>query len=232
MLSDYRKVVDEIYQITLSLKLCFNCSIMIKTENNNISSYNEYKTSINNNGSVMIKRKMNYFLSLESKNNGYVLIYPELVSEVISKLKFIKYKWLDEENNYETYSKVNNGSSTILTALNTYIIVKCPLDRAIRFSPGIETRNNIMRPALDLMISGDDTIIQIPKERVNGWLHLIENLDMATYANTTFSMVNLIQTPTNRTDFTNNRSESTSMEERTKIESSQGRTIKKKNFFD
>lgn len=212
-MNEYNRIVDELYQLSPNARLLFNSSIGWFDEYNNLKShYNEYKTNNRSEGSVVIKRKISYFLSFEYSVKGggertSVMIYPEHMFEILDKFNYIRNYWFNPANNGRTFGMVNDK----LVVLNEMENIKIhfPQDKVLLLEPTVKRDELGDRPACIMYIVSRACPVLITAEKFNGLLYTMSTLDMSTYANTALSMVALREGPLNRVDFSSSNFETT-----------------------
>lgn len=204
-MNEYSRISDEIYSLSTNTRLLFNTSVTWFDENNKPRShYNEYKTNNRPEGSVVIKRKLNYFLTLEYTIKGgekvSVMMYPEHVYCFLENLNYIRNNWFT--NIMNTYGIIND--SLVVLDSTQQINIKFPMDKIIRIEPTVKKDENGDTMAVTIYVNSINNPVILTKGKINGMIHVLTTLDMATYANTALSMVTLRSGGANRTDFSSN----------------------------
>lgn len=235
MINDYLRIDDEVYTINLNLKLICHTSVT-KHDNNMMKSfYNEYKTSNKKYGSVVVKRRIENFLTLESCIQGQknsVMITMNMMFDVIEKLTRIKTYWFDIENQY-VFGFVG-GEMVIVNNLE-HIIILCPQDKFIRIDPIVNNKNGKNSPAVLISVNDTSNPIIVTEDRINGLLWVLSTTDWMNFSNTSLLSISMNTESCNRTDFTiNERGYNTIAipEEDTTTKRTRDFSYKKKSFFD
>lgn len=202
-MNEYSRISDELYSLNANSRLVFHSSVTWVDDYGTKSHYNEYKTSNRNDASVVIKRKISYFLtfeySLKGGDKASVMIYPDQMFEVLEKFNYIKNTWFNKSNNYNIFGLM--GDKLVVLNSMEKIKIHCPSDKILQLEPTIKRDENGDRIAALMYIVNSTYPIILTPEKFDGLLYILSTLDMATYANTTLSMVALREHPSNRTDF-------------------------------
>lgn len=201
-MNEYSRIEDEIYSLNSFTRLKFHSKITEIKDGKSRSFYNEYKTNNRNEGSVLIKRKFEYYLTLDYSYKGErdsVLLLPEQMYEIIDKFQYIKNTWFNSKSNFNIFGLVNENL-VVIDSRET-IIIRCCADKILKLDPAIFKSDNGDKPALTICI-GDTTFpIMIQPERFIGMLYILSNLDMANFANTSLSLASMRKEPCNRISF-------------------------------
>lgn len=235
MINDYSRIDDELYSFYDKIKLTFHTSMVMHRTFNGTkqvnSNYNEYKTSNAPIGSVVIKRKLNYYISVDLSNDGHkagVCIFPEKMFEVIDRLNYIKNCWFNKITNGNIYGFVNNRLTVIS---NENIVIRFPQDKVMKIEPCV-TNDEI---GVNLYVDCNEPVF-MPESKFLGFIYILSTIDMPNYANTAFSMATLLQAEYNRVDFTesNNKQIQQPFDDSNLSSGVTGRTfnMKHKSFFD
>ena len=202
-MNEFSRIEDELYSLSSYVHLKFHSKITEYTEGVAKSYYNEYKTSTRNVGSVVIKRKLKYYLTLEynckNEERESVMIVPEQMYELLDKLLYIKNTWFNLKNNYNIFGLVNDRL-VVLNQRET-IFIRCIGDRFIKFDPAIFRSDNGDKPALTVKINKSMIPTLIQPEKLIGMTYLLSTFDMLNFANTSLTLASLRTQPENRVSF-------------------------------
>lgn len=202
--NDFYRISDNVYSLNGFTHLMFHSKITdIDAINGKTKSYyNEYKTKNTKVGSVLIKRKLEYFFTLEYSYKGdknSAMIIADQMYEVIDKFQYIRNTWFNPKNSYKVFGLVNEH--LVVIDSRESIIIRCLCDKYIRLDPAIYKSDNGDKPALNLYI-GDSTFpILIQSEKFIGMVYILSTMDMANFANTSLSLATLRTEPHNRVSF-------------------------------
>lgn len=106
--NDFYRISDNVYSLNGFTHLMFHSKITdIDAINGKTKSYyNEYKTKNTKVGSVLIKRKLEYFFTLEYSYKGdknSAMIIADQMYEVIDKFQYIRNTWFNPKNSYKVF---------------------------------------------------------------------------------------------------------------------------------
>lgn len=209
-MNEYSRIEDEIYSLNGFTHLKFHSKITTNQDGKSRSFYNEFKTNNHKEGSVLIKRKMEFFLTLDYSYKGEknsVLILPDIMYELIDKFQYIRNTWFNPKNNYRIFGLVNERL-VVIDSRET-IVIRCPLDKVIKLDPVVYKGDNGDKPALSICI-GDTTFpILIQPEKFIGMVYILSTFDMANFANTSLSLASMRKEPCNRVSFAEEEIEET-----------------------
>lgn len=234
MQSDYCYMNDIIYQLTDEVKLMFHTVASYNNGMRTFSNYNEYKLNNKSEGSTMIKRVLSYYLFFEDRRNKLekINIFPEHMFELLGYFEYIRLNWIENDNR-GIYGFMDN--SLAIVNYDEYIYMRLPLDKVIKFMPGVMKTEMGDIKCLDLYLNSNDPV-QITHNIFLGMYYVLKNFDMLNYANTSLSFMMLMNTPMNRTDFSSSgQANSAPLKDSSSASGSIGRTFNKSNksaFFD
>lgn len=234
MQSDYNHINDMVYDISGEVKLMFHTVISYTASNGkSYSNYNEYKTGNSSKSHTMIKRNLSYYLFFEDRRDKLekICIYPENMFALLDRFEHIKRNWIDNDG-IGIYAMMD--SSLAILNPDEFIFMKLPMDKAIKIAPGILKTELGDIKCIDLYLN-TNIPIQIVHEKFLGMYYVLKNLDMLNYANTTISFAMLMNTPVNRTDFSNTSSYNTPLTDTSSTSGTKGMSIRNSNksaFFD
>jgi hypothetical protein len=225
-------MVDEIYTLNSVAKLKFNLTTYRESNEFNKSFYREYKTSNKKEGSVMISRRLDYFLSLEYNYKGdknSVMIYPDHMLRLIERFTYINNNWLGTTHN--TVFGIVNSHLSVISQCES-IIIPFPCEKILRIDPVVDKREDGREyPGLIMYIGDSNYPIELNSDKFSGLLYCIARLDMCTYANIMASSVMCMgEQPRNRVSFDSEES----MVDQSTSTGKSGRDFKFKSngFFD
>lgn len=206
MLNEYNKIDDEIYNINDKIKIIFHTQLCWNKQypdghKQTFSNYNEYKTNNNDIGSVVIKRKLNYFITIEciiGDNRTNLFLQHDRMNELIDDLNIVRTYWLNKSANGNIFSYLN-GKLTVISQRD-FIIMKFPADKVLKIEPCVIHKEIGDDIGVRMYIDSNESVI-VNTDKINGLYHLLSTIDMANYANTSFTMSILLNQVYNRTDF-------------------------------
>lgn len=209
-MNEFSRIEDELYSLNSYVHLKFHSKITEFQEGMVKSYYNEYKTVNRNVGSVVIKRKLKYYLTLEYNCKGEeresAMIIPEQMYEVLDKFQYIRNTWFNLKNSYNIFGLVNER--LVVLDQREAIIIQCIGDKVIKFSPTIFRSDNGDKPALTIRIGNTMTPVLIQPEKFIGMTYLLSTFDMLNFANTSLTLASLRTQPENRVSFVDGQSTS------------------------
>ena len=205
-MNEFSRVDDDIYVISQHCKLVFHSSITwVDDYGKSRSNHNEYRISNRSESSVVVKRKLSYFLTIDytDKTKGLsssLMIYPDHMFELLDKMNLIRNTWLNPMNNGNTFGIV--GDKLVVLNQTEHISLHCPADKVLRFVPTIRRDPGGDTIAVMMYIVNVDCSVLLTPRKFSGLLYVLSTLDMTTYANLSLTMATLRDKPYNRTDFT------------------------------
>ena len=203
-MNEYSRIDDEVYSFNNYSRVICHTTVTKWTENGADSFYREYKTSGRKECSVVIKRKIDYFLTLEYNYQGQkdsVMIFADMMYELVEKLSYIKNAWFDISNQ-NVFGVVNNRL-VVVNSLET-VIISCPHDKILRFCPCVNQKNDRDYPAVVMYIGDLSFPIVLAKEKISGLLWTLTNTNWLNFANTSLSFIGKPDGAYNRVDFSSN----------------------------
>lgn len=205
-MNEYSRIDDEVYSINGYTKLICHTTLTRIIDNNPKSFYAEYKTNSRKECSVVIKRKIEYFLTLEYSYQGLkesVMLVPSIMYEVVEKINYIINVWFDP-NNREAFGFLND--QMIITNQTIHCDIYCPQDKKIRIAPYIiQTENIKSKPAVVLYLGDTSFPIIMTKDKLLGLLWTLTNTNWLNFANTSLSFIGKPDGAYNRVDFSEER---------------------------
>lgn len=198
MQSDYSHLNDVIYTVSEDVKLVFHTVVSCNSGIRVYPNYNEYKINNNQKCNTMIKRTLSYYIFFDDRRNNRVekiVIFPENMFDLLARFEHVKHHWID--NDMGIYAMMD--STLVVVNLDDYIIMKLPMDKAIKISPGVMRTDMGDIKCIDLYLNSNEPL-QISHSTFLGMYYVLKNLDMLNYANTSISFAMLMGTPINRTD--------------------------------
>lgn len=207
-MNEFSRIEDILYSLTNYTHLKFQTKVTEYIDNRVKSNYNEYKTSTRNYGSVVIKRKLNFYLTLENtnkENRQSIIILPEQMYEVLDKFNYIRETWFNPRNNLGIFGLVNE--KLVVINQRATVIIQCIGDKFLKIDPTVYKSENGDKMALTMYIGDTSNPILIFPEKFIGMTYLLSTFDMLNFANTTFSLASLRTSPVNRVSFVDGESE-------------------------
>lgn len=236
MNTDYLYLNDVIYSFSEDVKVIFHTEVAHSGINGKVyNNYNEYKINNRDVCNTMIKRRFVYNLFLEDKRPNVkgekIAVYPEDMLELLDKLKFIESQWVSNPNS-PIYAYMDD--SLQLIDHNICIFIKLSYDKILKITPGIMKTDSGDFKCLDFYFNSQEPM-QVSYRNFNGFLYILDSLDMASFANTSFLLAMMMNNPVNRTDFSVSK-DVVELEDKSKIEAPEGRTFssykRKRSIFD
>lgn len=234
MQNDYMYMNDVIYTLTDDVRLVFHTVASFNMNNKTYSNYNEYKINGKQESNTMVKRTLNYHLFIEDRRNKLekLCIFPEHMYELLRKLDYIKNNWIDNDTR-GIYAFMDNSLAVINQ--EEYVLMRLPLDKAIKIAPGVMKTEISDDKCIDLYLNSNIPV-QVSTGVFVGMIYTLNNFDMLNYANTSLSFMMLMNNPLNRIDFSySNKTNNIVAKDDSKADGSNGRTFNKRNtssFFD
>jgi hypothetical protein len=217
-MNEFSRVEDILYSLNSYTHLKFHTKITEYIDGRTKSSHNEYKTSTRNTGSIVIKRKLNFYLTLDyskDNNKNSVLFLPEQMPDIIEKFNYIKNNWFNPATNYNIFGLINGKLSVINQSEK--VIVQCVCDKFLRIDPAVFITDTESKLAVTLYIGDLLYPITILSEKFSAMTYLLSTLDMLNYANTSLSITSLRTSPINRISFVDGESEESIMTKSGKV---------------
>ena len=234
MQTDYCYMNDTVYQLSDEVRLMFHTVASYNNGMRTFSNYNEYKLNGKTEGNTMIKRVLSYYLFFEDRRDKIekISIYPEHMFELLKYFEHIRLNWI-ESDNCGIYGVMDNSLAVV--NYDEYIYMRLPMDKIIKFMPGVMKTEMGDMKCIDLYLNSTNPV-QITHSTFLGMYYVLQHFDMLNYANTSLSFMMLMNTPLNRTDFTaSGQANSAPLKDNSTVSGSVGRTFNKSNksaFFD
>lgn len=233
MQTDYCYMNDMIYQLSDEVRLMFHTVASYNNGLKTFSNYNEYKLNGKNESNTMIKRVLSYYLFFEDRREKLekISIYPENMFELLGYFEYIKLNWIDNDT-HAVYGFLDNSLSIV--NYDEYIYMRLPMDKIIKFTPGVIKTNNGGVKCIDMYLNSQEPV-QVAHSTFQGMYYVLKNFDMLNYANTSLSFMMLMNAPINRTDFSSSgQSNSVPLRDNSTASGSVGRKFSnnKSAFFD
>ena len=200
MQSDYMYMNDVVYNINEDIKLVFKTIASFNTNGKVYSNCNEFKINKGQTCNTMIKRNISYYLYIDDRRSGKtekICIYPENMFTLLNMFEQTK-KWFEGINSSHIYGYLDNRLTIIS---DEYTIIKLPLDKAIKMTPGVMKKESGDAPCIDIYLNTPDPV-QISLDTFNGLYYTLSTLDMLNYANMCLTFMMLRYEPSNRIDYT------------------------------
>lgn len=182
-LNSYEKISDDLCHLGYGFKLKFNVILGNKSQNNTkIPFHNEYKYSsnkyINQNNLITIKRKFDYYLSIESSYNDvntFIMIRQQDMIHLKMNLHKV-YTWftLPEYNDMYAFDK---GKLVLARKVNPVYIKGLCSDNFIIIEPTILTYNSIDIEGITFILS-DITSFNMTIDKFMELYYIIDNFNM------------------------------------------------------
>ena len=223
MQSDYMYMNDIIYIINEDIKVMFKTIASFNTNGKTYSNCTEFKLNGNKTCNTMIKRTISYYLFIDDRRGGKsetICIYPEHMFTLLNMFEQVK-KWYDVINGSNIYGYLDNRLTVIG---DEYLVIKLPLDKVIKISPGVMKKENGDTPCIDLYLNTPEQV-QISLETFDGLYYTLSRLDMLNYANTSLTFMMLRNEPINRVDYTSNNNNQISISDSSTTSGSVGRSF-------
>lgn len=199
--NDYMYCTDELYTLTPDVKLMFKTILSYTVNNKTRCNYSEYKLENTEEANTMIKRTISYYMYIDDKRTNRSVkfnIHTPDIPVLLRNLKYMKTNWIDNISSGRIYTYVNNQ----MTVVNKeYIDMRLPFDKVIKFEPGVIRAETRDIPCINIYLNSPD-YIQVTMEVLTGLYHVIDRLDVLTYANMTLSFMMSRESHMNLTDFT------------------------------
>lgn len=233
MQSDYSHLNDNIYSVSEDVKLIFHTVVSTNSGTKVYSKYNEYKINNNQKCSTMIKRELSYYIFFDDRRKNKmekIVIFPENMFGLLERFEHVKHHWID--NDIGVYAMMD--STLVVVNLDDYIIMKLPMDKAIKICPGVMKTDLGDIKCIDLYLNSNIPL-QISHSTFLGMYYVLKNLDMLNYANTSISFAMLMGTPMNRTDLSTDARANQPLEDTSSSSGKKGMSTVKDNksaFFD
>lgn len=232
MQTDYMYMNDNVYTLSDEVRLMFHTVASFNSNNRSYSNYNEYKTNNKSESNTMIKRTLSYYLFFEDRRDKVekLSIFPEHMFDLLKHFEHIKRNWI-ENDNYNVYAFMDNALAIV--NYDEYIYMRLPLDKVIKFAPGVLKADTGDVKCIDLYLNSNNPV-QITHNTFMGMYYVLQHFDMLNYANTALSFMMLMNTPVNRTDFSSAGQSIGAPEDASTASGSNGRTFnqRRKSFFD
>lgn len=182
-LNSYEKISDDLCHLGYGFKLKFNVILGNKSQNNTkIPFHNEYKYSsnkyVNQNNLITIKRKFDYYLSIESSYNDvntFIMIRQQ--DMIYFKMNLHKvYTWFmsSEYNNMYAFDK---GKLVLARKVEPVYIKGLCSDNFIIIEPTVLTYNSIDIEGITFILS-DITSFNMTIDKFMELYYIIDNFNM------------------------------------------------------
>lgn len=182
-LNSYEKISDDLCHLGYGFKLKFNVILGNKSQNNTkIPFHNEYKYSsnkyVNQNNLITIKRKFDYYLSIESSYNDvntFIMIRQQ--DMIYFKINLHKvYIWFmsSEYNNMYAFDK---GKLVLARKVEPVYIKGLCSDNFIIIEPTVLTYNSIDIEGITFILS-DITSFNMTIDKFMELYYIIDNFNM------------------------------------------------------
>lgn len=202
----YNKISDDLCYLGNNSTVKFNISLShMNKDNNRTCFHSEYMYNTNGENLITIKRKFQYFISIEIFNEEYNKEYVIIGINDILKLRMglsKVYEWFNDKQ-YDNLFGKKNGKLIMLKRVEPIIIDDLPQNKSIIFEPTIieysDTENSL---GVRICICNDNFSTEINLNNLLGFMYQINSINMYECA---LSMLNYIQRPKfghNITDFT------------------------------
>lgn len=189
---DYNKITDELMQICPGTSIQMNLLLYKKEMKGDKKSFHtEYVVENNYQYGVIMKRKYNFYLSINNfQTRAYVMITPNDIILIRMKLNLIQ-RWFENS----TFKRVNNEVLTIPRKKDPINIELYNEHKWLQFEPVIiekEEGTKIIQKEGVTMNMYNQVLVNLDSDRFFGMKYLFDTIDMFTLAS---NMMNYIGRP-------------------------------------